>query len=219
MAQHLARWRHCTGVRSVGGGLVGRMGAGNEGEGKAGRDEGYDLEGQLTEDDRGRGDDCFFSATGVRDGDVLQGVRYEGKGVATTESLVMRSRSGTVRRVRATHNRDEHDVAGIPLVASKPLCLTVFGNGLPGERRLLVAPVRDGDAEAVLAPRRFHAEEAGLPCRKLDHARGRGRVLVGIGIVALRTEHHRVVRRRRQSREGTSHGQAASAARSRVVST
>ena len=45
------------------------------------------------------GDDCFFSATGVTDGDVLQGVRYEGARGATTESLVMRSRSGTVRRV------------------------------------------------------------------------------------------------------------------------
>ena len=42
----------------------------------------------------------FFSATGVTDGDVLQGVRYEGSRGATTESLVMRSRSGTVRRIR-----------------------------------------------------------------------------------------------------------------------
>jgi hypothetical protein len=53
-----------------------------------------------------RGDDVFFSATGVTDGDVLQGVRYRGAG-ATTESLVMRSRSGTVRRVHATHDRSK----------------------------------------------------------------------------------------------------------------
>ena len=52
-----------------------------------------------------RGDDCFFSATGVTDGDVLQGVRYFGTRHATTESLVMRSRTGTVRRIKATHNR------------------------------------------------------------------------------------------------------------------
>ena len=54
----------------------------------------------LTEDDLCGGDDVFFSATGVTDGDVLQGVRYEGARGATTESLVMRSRSGTVRRIQ-----------------------------------------------------------------------------------------------------------------------
>jgi fructose-1,6-bisphosphatase II len=47
----------------------------------------------------------FFSATGVTDGDVLEGVRYPGGGSATTESLVMRTRSGTVRRVSARHDR------------------------------------------------------------------------------------------------------------------
>ena len=47
----------------------------------------------------------FFSATGVTDGDVLQGVRYQGDRGATTESLVMRSRSGTVRRISARHDR------------------------------------------------------------------------------------------------------------------
>ena len=52
-------------------------------------------------------DDCFFSATGVTDGDVLQGVRYKGAGDATTESLVMRSRSRTVRRVSARHDRSK----------------------------------------------------------------------------------------------------------------
>ena len=62
------------------------------------RSKGYDLEKQLTQDDLVKGDDCFFSATGVTDGDVLQGVRYLGR-AATTESIVMRSRSGTVRRV------------------------------------------------------------------------------------------------------------------------
>ena len=51
------------------------------------------------------GNDVFFSATGVTDGDVLQGVRYQGDRGATTESLVMRSRSGTVRRVSARHDR------------------------------------------------------------------------------------------------------------------
>jgi fructose-1,6-bisphosphatase II len=65
---------------------------------------GRDLDRVLTSDDLCAGNDVFFSATGVTDGDVLQGVRYRGAG-ATTESLVMRSRSGTVRRVQARHDR------------------------------------------------------------------------------------------------------------------
>ncbi len=68
-------------------------------------DAGYDLERVLTRDDLVAGDDVFFSATGITDGDVLQGVRYPSAGGATTESLVTRSRSGTVRRIRATHDR------------------------------------------------------------------------------------------------------------------
>jgi fructose-1,6-bisphosphatase II len=59
----------------------------------------------LTHDDLVKGENCFFSATGVTDGDVLRGVRYEGPRGATTESLVMRSRSGTVRRITSRHDR------------------------------------------------------------------------------------------------------------------
>ncbi len=92
-------------IKAIGGGLVGRMWPRDEEERKAAIDAGYDLERQLTQDDLVTGEDCFFSATGVTDGDVLQGVRYEGAGVASTESIVMRSRSGTVRRVGARHNR------------------------------------------------------------------------------------------------------------------
>ena len=64
-------------------------------------DAGYDIERVLTVDDLVGGNDAFFAATGVTDGDLLQGVRYHGSGQATTESLVMRSRSGTVRKVHA----------------------------------------------------------------------------------------------------------------------
>jgi fructose-1,6-bisphosphatase II len=59
----------------------------------------------LTQDDLVKGDNCFFCATGVTDGDVLEGVRYEGTRGASTESLVMRSRSGTVRRIQSRHDR------------------------------------------------------------------------------------------------------------------
>src|SRR4029079_10087444 len=92
-------------VKCLGGQLLGRLWPRDDAERQAALDAGYDLERVLTADDLVAGDDVFFSATGVTDGDVLQGVRYRGRG-ATTESLVMRTRSGTVRRVSARHDRD-----------------------------------------------------------------------------------------------------------------
>jgi fructose-1,6-bisphosphatase II len=92
-------------IKSLGGGLVGKLWPRDDAERQAAIDEGYDLDRQLTQDDLVKGDDCFFAATGVTDGDVLQGVRYQGARSATTESLVMRSRSGTVRRIHARHDR------------------------------------------------------------------------------------------------------------------
>ena len=59
----------------------------------------------LDREDLVSGDDVFFSATGITDGDVLQGVRYPSAGGATTESLVTRARTGTIRRILATHDR------------------------------------------------------------------------------------------------------------------
>jgi fructose-1,6-bisphosphatase II len=91
-------------IKSIGGGFVGRLWPRDDAERQAALEQGYDLDRQLTQDDLVKGEDCFFSATGVTDGDVLQGVRYHGATV-TTESIVMRSRSGTVRRVHARHNR------------------------------------------------------------------------------------------------------------------
>jgi fructose-1,6-bisphosphatase II len=91
-------------IKCIGGQLLGRLWPRNDEEREAALSAGYDLERVLDRDDLVSGDDVFFSATGVTDGDVLQGVRYRGAG-ATTESLVMRSRSGTVRRVHARHDR------------------------------------------------------------------------------------------------------------------
>jgi len=92
-------------VKCIGGGLVGRMWPRDDSERQAALDAGYDLTRQLTQDDLVSGHDCFFSATGVTDGDLLHGVRSQGAGTWTTESLSMRSRSGTVRRIGALHNR------------------------------------------------------------------------------------------------------------------
>jgi fructose-1,6-bisphosphatase II len=92
-------------IKCIGGQLLGRLWPRDDAERQAALDAGYDLDRVLTVDELVAGDDCFFSATGVTDGDVLQGVRYQGATGATTESLSMRSRSGTVRRVHARHDR------------------------------------------------------------------------------------------------------------------
>jgi fructose-1,6-bisphosphatase II len=94
-------------IKCIGGQLLGRLWPRNEQERAAAVDAGYELSRILTCDDLVKGEDVFFSATGVTDGDVLQGVRYQGDRGATTESLVMRSRSGTVRRISARHDRSK----------------------------------------------------------------------------------------------------------------
>ncbi len=63
---------------------------------------GFDLDKVIFTDDLVSGDNCFFAATGVTDGELLRGVHYDSKG-ATTQSLVMRSKSGTVRSISARH--------------------------------------------------------------------------------------------------------------------
>ncbi len=92
-------------VKCIGGALVGRLHPRDDAERRAAEDAGYDIGRVLTHDDLVRGENVFFSATGVTDGDVLQGVRYDGARGASTESLVMRSRSGTVRRIQSRHDR------------------------------------------------------------------------------------------------------------------
>jgi fructose-1,6-bisphosphatase II len=92
-------------IKCLGGQLLGRLWPRDAAEREAALEAGYDLERVLDRDDLVAGDDVFFSATGITDGDVLQGVRYPSAGGATTESLVMRTRSGTVRRVSARHDR------------------------------------------------------------------------------------------------------------------
>jgi fructose-1,6-bisphosphatase II len=89
-------------LRALGGGILGRLWPRNDQERAAAEEAGYDLTRVLTTDDLVSGEDVFFAATGVSDGDLLRGVRYRGDG-ATTDTLVMRSKSGTIRRVQATH--------------------------------------------------------------------------------------------------------------------
>ena len=89
-------------LKCMGGEIQGRLWPRDDAERQAALDAGYDLSAVLMTDDLVRGDNCFFAATGITDGDLLHGVHYLEDG-ATTESLVMRSRSGTIRRIDAVH--------------------------------------------------------------------------------------------------------------------
>ena len=92
-------------IKCMGGQLLGRLWPRDEDERRRAIDAGYDLSEVLDVDRLVSGNDVFFAATGVTDGDLLDGVRYQDGREATTDSLVMRSRSGTVRKVQASHNR------------------------------------------------------------------------------------------------------------------
>ena len=89
-------------LKCMGGELQGRLWPRSDQEREAAVAAGYNVDDLLTTDDLVRGDNCFFAATAITDGELLQGVRYHDYG-ATTQSLVMRSRSGTVRFVSARH--------------------------------------------------------------------------------------------------------------------
>jgi len=89
-------------LKCVGGGIQGKLWPRNEEERQALIDTGYDLDRVLMTDDLVQSDNVFVSATGVTTGALLRGVRYVNDG-AITDSIVMRSRSGTVRRIEARH--------------------------------------------------------------------------------------------------------------------
>jgi fructose-1,6-bisphosphatase II len=89
-------------LKGMGGEIQGRLWPRDENERQRAVDAGYDLDKVLTTDDLVGGDNCFFAATGVTDGELLRGVRYTSTGV-TTQSLVVRSQTGTVRIIRAHH--------------------------------------------------------------------------------------------------------------------
>ena len=89
-------------LKCLGGAIYGRLWPRNDEERTAALDAGYDLDRMLDTQTLVSGDDVFFAATGITDGDLLKGVRYWGDG-ARTQSLVMRSKSGTIRTIDATH--------------------------------------------------------------------------------------------------------------------
>ncbi|HZT16644.1 MAG TPA: class II fructose-bisphosphatase [Gaiellaceae bacterium] len=93
-------------LKSLGGGMQGRLWPRDDEERQRLVDAGYDVDRVLTTDDLVGGDDVFVAATGVTTGALLRGVRYVRDG-AITDSLVVRSRSGTVRRIEARHNLEK----------------------------------------------------------------------------------------------------------------
>jgi fructose-1,6-bisphosphatase II len=90
-------------LKCLGGNLVGRLWPRDESERRSLVDAGYDVERPLGRDDLCSGNDVFFAATGITDGALLKGVRYDDEG-AVTYSMVVRSRSGTMRFIEARHN-------------------------------------------------------------------------------------------------------------------
>ncbi|MGY1854845.1 class II fructose-bisphosphatase [Modestobacter sp. SYSU DS0290] len=89
-------------LKCMGGALQGRLWPRDDAERQKALDAGHDLDRVLTIDDLVRGD-VFFVATGITDGELLRGVQYRAGG-ATTQSLVMRSRSGTIRSIDSLHS-------------------------------------------------------------------------------------------------------------------
>ena len=89
-------------MRCMGGVLQGKLAPTDDAERQKAIDAGHDLDRILNTEDLVSGENVFFCATGVTDGDLLRGVRYSGGG-ATTQSIVMRSKSGTVRMIDAYH--------------------------------------------------------------------------------------------------------------------
>jgi fructose-1,6-bisphosphatase II len=90
-------------LKSLGGEIQCKLYARNPEEKERAEGEGADFDQVLGIDDLVRSDDVFFAATGITDGEVLRGVKYH-MNWAETESLVTRSRSGTVRRIYARHH-------------------------------------------------------------------------------------------------------------------
>jgi fructose-1,6-bisphosphatase II len=95
-------------LRAMGGEIQGKLFARDEKEKQAGIDQGYDFDSIITMDDLVSSDDVFFAATGITDGELLDGVRYHRTG-ATTESIVVRGATGTVRLISSRHSFEKLD--------------------------------------------------------------------------------------------------------------
>ncbi|MQA85373.1 MAG: class II fructose-bisphosphatase [Streptosporangiales bacterium] len=89
-------------IKCLGGVILGRLWPRDEEERRRALDAGHDLDRVLGTDDLVASEDVFFAATGITDGELMDGVRYR-PGGAVTNSLVMRARSGTIRKIQSEH--------------------------------------------------------------------------------------------------------------------
>jgi fructose-1,6-bisphosphatase II len=93
-------------MKCLGGALQAKLWPKDDAERQKAIDAGHDLSRVLRTDDLVAGDNAFFAATGVTDGNLLRGVRYRSGGV-TTQSIVMRSKSGTIRMIDGVHRLEK----------------------------------------------------------------------------------------------------------------
>ncbi len=93
-------------IKCLGGVIQGRLWPKDDAERQRAVDAGHDLDRVLSTDDLVAGENCFFVATGITDGELLKGVRYRAGG-ASTHSLVMRSKSGTIRLIESHHQLEK----------------------------------------------------------------------------------------------------------------
>ena len=93
-------------LRAMGGNIQGKLVARNDEELARGKEQGYDFDRVLMMEDLVSSPDVFFAATGITNGDLMKGVDYFAHG-ASTESLVVRGLTGTIRRIQATHRLDK----------------------------------------------------------------------------------------------------------------
>jgi fructose-1,6-bisphosphatase II len=93
-------------LKCIGGAIQAKLWPRDEAEKEKALAAGHDLDRVLHTNDLVRGDNAFFAATGVTTGDLLRGVRYRGGG-AYTQSIVMRSKSGTIRTIDSFHRLEK----------------------------------------------------------------------------------------------------------------
>src|SRR5262249_1679002 len=157
-------------VKCLGGVIQGKLTPRDDAERDRALAAGHDLSRVLTTDDLVASDDAFFAATGITNGELLAGVRYRAGG-ATTHSLVMRARSGTVRNIYSEHQLWNVTAYSAVTCAGgwRPLPPRHGGlawRGRPGDDRCWRQPLwwRPGG--------NCHAEHDGLACRPADHRVG-----------------------------------------------
>jgi fructose-1,6-bisphosphatase II len=107
-------------LKCLGGSMQGRLWPRDDAEREKALASGHDLDRVLTTDELVTGDNCFFVATGVTSGDLVKGVRY-GSGTAFTQSIVMRSKSGTIRVIDSYHKLEKLGLYSIVDFDGKPL--------------------------------------------------------------------------------------------------